>query len=314
MRLRQLTYFTRVAEAGSFSAAASRIRIAQPALSQQISRLEAELKTALFVRHAHGVTLTEAGMLFLEQATLALHHVERAKNSVLAAGTRPQGEVGLGLAPSIAISVAIPIIETLATEAPLVRLRIVEAHSDYLAGLLRQDRLDLAAIFDLPDAHGLELETLFTEELYLVGPPDHKSPRSQGKAFSSLAMVPLILPTRAQGLRIAVEREALRLKIPLTIRAELDSIATILSAIRLGLGHSVLSRASIIHDLVRPRLPALRIENPTIRRSAQLAAGAGRERSSAVRLVSDVVRQLISDRAARGEWHVSGAELQRVID
>ena len=77
MDIRQLRTFVHVAELGSFSKAADRLHIAQPALSRQIRLLEAELKTDLLVRHGRGVTLTGAGAVFLDRDGKAPHARER---------------------------------------------------------------------------------------------------------------------------------------------------------------------------------------------------------------------------------------------
>src|ERR1700760_1908742 len=78
MELRHLRYFVAIAEERSFTRAAERLWVAQPGLSTQIRRLEAELSAQLFERHARGVDLTEAGRLFLERARVALAAAEVA--------------------------------------------------------------------------------------------------------------------------------------------------------------------------------------------------------------------------------------------
>jgi LysR family nitrogen assimilation transcriptional regulator len=160
-------------------------------------------------------------------------------------------------------------------------------------------------LFDLPNAQGLELETLFIEDLYLVSPPGHESSCHQEVPFSELGTLPLILPTRVQGLRMAVERAAFASRTALVVRAEVDAVSNIIAAVRAGLGHSVLSRVSVIHDPIQPGLPARRIIAPEIRRSAQLATGTNQMQSGAVRVVKEVVRRLIQTRIASGAWHVS---------
>jgi DNA-binding transcriptional LysR family regulator len=82
MQLRQLEYFIAISEAGSFSAAAARLYIAQPSLSQQVRALEKELGAELLERGRHGITLTPAGRIFLPQARLAIQAVRDAQDSV----------------------------------------------------------------------------------------------------------------------------------------------------------------------------------------------------------------------------------------
>src|SRR5579859_5965960 len=97
MELRHMRYFVAIAEERSFTRAAERLWFAQPGLSTQIRRLEAELGVKLFVRHTRGVDLTDAGELFLERvrATLAAAELAAATGSDLAAGVVGTLRIGL---------------------------------------------------------------------------------------------------------------------------------------------------------------------------------------------------------------------------
>ncbi|MDP1534344.1 MAG: LysR family transcriptional regulator, partial [Rubrivivax sp.] len=78
MELRQLRYFVRIVELGSFSQAAAALGVVTSAVSQQISRLESELSTRLLQRTSTGVRPTDAGLAFWRQAQLALRHADDA--------------------------------------------------------------------------------------------------------------------------------------------------------------------------------------------------------------------------------------------
>src|SRR5690554_2306082 len=97
MELRQLRYFVAASEAGSLLKASGRLHIAQPALGQQIAALEHELGARLFDRSSRGVTLTEAGKVFLEHAQVVLADAERARLAVRESTKVPRGDVALGL-------------------------------------------------------------------------------------------------------------------------------------------------------------------------------------------------------------------------
>ena len=108
MDLRQLRYFTQIAESGNVSRAAEVLRIAQPSLSQQMRNLEDELGVELLFRHARGVTPTELGLKFYEHARRILQEVERAKEVVRSQATSPSGRISVGLPTSACRGLSLP--------------------------------------------------------------------------------------------------------------------------------------------------------------------------------------------------------------
>jgi DNA-binding transcriptional LysR family regulator len=142
VELRHLRYFVAIAEEGSFMRAAERLWLAQPGLSSQIRRLEAELGIQLFVRHTRGVDLTGAGELFLERARTVL----AAADDALALGGDLQaglvGSVRLGLADE-AHAVATPgLLAAFGREHPNVELSVVTSYTGALLRDLRDGRLN----------------------------------------------------------------------------------------------------------------------------------------------------------------------------
>jgi len=111
MELRQLRYFVGISEAGSVLRASATLHVAQPALSQQISALEAELGARLFDRSSRGVTLTEAGKVFLEHARVVLADVERARMAVADSTVVPSGDVTVGLPTTVALVATVPVLQ-----------------------------------------------------------------------------------------------------------------------------------------------------------------------------------------------------------
>jgi DNA-binding transcriptional LysR family regulator len=142
MELRHLRYFVAIAEERSFTRAAERLWVAQPGLSTQIRRLEAELGIQLFDRHTRGVDLTEAGELFFERARAALVAAEAARctGHDLEAGL--VGSVRLGVASGVAWPGAPEFLYRFGRERPAVELTVVESHGGTLVRDLRDGRLD----------------------------------------------------------------------------------------------------------------------------------------------------------------------------
>ena len=149
MDIRQLRYFLGIAEAGSISAAAARLRVAQPALSQQMAKLEAELGARLMERGPRGVMLTGAGEALREHAHVVLRDLERAREAVQAeAGGPVQGNVTIGLPTTVAMVLTLSLLLAMRERHPGVALHLVESQSGHLVEWLRQGRLDVAVLFD----------------------------------------------------------------------------------------------------------------------------------------------------------------------
>src|SRR2546430_16702606 len=101
MELRSLAYFARIAELGSITRAAAHLRLAQPALTRHVQRLEEELGVALFTRANRAVRLTEAGEKLLESASRILRDVEPTGDEIRAQNAPPSGRITLGITPTL---------------------------------------------------------------------------------------------------------------------------------------------------------------------------------------------------------------------
>lgn len=170
MELRHLRYFIAIAEERSFTGAAERLWVAQPGLSTQMRRLEAELGVQLFERHPRGIDLTQAGELFLERARVAVSaaDVALATGRDLEAGV--VGSLRLGLAAGAPWPLASELLLRFGRERPGVELTVVEAYGGTLWRDLRAGRLDALVA---PTGHGsADLKTLelgYEDWVVLVG-------------------------------------------------------------------------------------------------------------------------------------------------
>jgi DNA-binding transcriptional LysR family regulator len=151
VELRHLRYFIAIAEERSFTGAAERLWVAQPGLSTQMRRLEAELGVQLFERHPRGIDLTQAGELFLERARVAVS----AAAAALATGRDLEagviGSLRLGLAAGARWPLASELLLRFGRERPGVELTVVEAYGQTLWRDLRAGRLDALIA---PTGHG----------------------------------------------------------------------------------------------------------------------------------------------------------------
>jgi LysR family hydrogen peroxide-inducible transcriptional activator len=182
MEVHQLRYVCAIAETGSFSRAAERCQVAQPSLSQQVSKLEDELGTRLFDRLPRSVRLTDAGRTFLPHARTILHETELARSEVDGRRRDARGTVAVGVIPTIAPYYLPRRVTEFTRRFPDATLRIVEETTPVLIENLRTLSIDIA-ILSLPLRHrDLETVPLLTERLYAALPPDH--PRAAAPAIA----------------------------------------------------------------------------------------------------------------------------------
>jgi DNA-binding transcriptional LysR family regulator len=170
VELRHLRYFIAIAEERSFTGAAERLWIAQPGLSTQMRRLEAELGVQLFERHSRGIDLTQAGELFLERARVAVSaaDVALATGRDLEAGVF--GSLRLGLAAGARWPLAAELLQRFDQERPGVELTVVEAYGGTLRRDLGAGRLDaLIAPTGYGSADLRTLELGYEDWVMLVG-------------------------------------------------------------------------------------------------------------------------------------------------
>jgi DNA-binding transcriptional LysR family regulator len=160
MELRHLNYFVAIAEERSFTRAAERLWIAQPGLSTQIRRLEAELGIKLFERHTRGVDLTAAGELFLERARAVVAAAEVARSTGRDLENGLAGSIRLGVAGEMAWPHASELLASFVRDRPAVELTVVESHGGTLVRDLRDGRLDAVlapSMFGSPELHPVSL-------------------------------------------------------------------------------------------------------------------------------------------------------------
>ncbi len=183
--------------------AALDLDVVQSALSQQISRLEGELSTRLLQRTAKGAVPTEAGLAFFREAQLALRHADQAARAAQQA--RLTGTVSVGLSPTTASVLGVPLMRAMHERYPDVRLHMVGSLSGHLSSMLNARQLDLAVLFDTQPARRWSVLPLLEERLFLIRSTRHpapdQAPLPRQVSLAALEAEPLILPTGPHGLR-----------------------------------------------------------------------------------------------------------------
>ncbi len=141
--IRQLRYFLEVADAGSFSRAARRLGVSQPAISQQMRDLEKGLRTTLLQRRGKRTFLSPAGLLFRERAQEILRYVSKSLQELSAEPNQLRGTVRLGVIPYLNVPLMPKLLGLFAQQYPAVDLSVLEASSSEIETLLEEGRMDV---------------------------------------------------------------------------------------------------------------------------------------------------------------------------
>ncbi len=292
MDLRSLRYFVEIVEKGSMKRAAESLYVAQPALSQQMAKLEDGLGVRLLHRSVRGVAPTEAGIELLHRARAILEQVDDAREALRAGASDPSGSVVLGLPPSVSAVLSVPLIVRMQSELPKVALRVVEGTSGYVLEWLRSGQLDACILHGVQRDSGIHAEPLLSEGLYLVQSAADR-PRPRTVRFAALADLPLILPGRHHGLRDMLDRTAADHGVALNPTVEIDAFTQMKALARAGVGKTILSRAAVAEDVERGELHAVRIVAPRVERRMDLARVSSRPLSNAARATTALLRECV---------------------
>jgi LysR family transcriptional regulator, cyn operon transcriptional activator len=308
LTLQQLAYFLAAAEHGSFSAAAEHLHMAQPSLSAQIRRLEAELGVPLFARVGRGLVLTDAGRTLRPEAERTLAAAEAAADSVRGMRDLAGGRVAFGTFGSAHHYLLGGLVQDFRTRYPRVRVRAIGQNSAEVADAVRDGELE-AGLIALPiDDHGLDVRPALSEEVhYVSADPDRLR---EPVTVERLAAASLILydarwrevdPTRRQ-LRERAQRAGVVLEPD--IEVEYQTAALDLAA--RGLGDTVSPRSILTSRGFGRRLGSVPLDPPLhvtfafiTRRQAPLSPATRAFMALAERRVLALGRRLRADATAR---------------
>ena len=268
MDLRQLRYFLAIAEAGSFTAAARLLHVSQPALGYQVKQLEERYGIPLLERHSRGIRTTKAGAVLAEHARKIMAEVEAAEAALGKMRKAPAYVISLGVTPTPGRAIAPQLVASAALGAgPRVSLR--EGLSDELARLVLAGELDAALCYDPQNVEKLSHTPLYSEDLYLVGPPDLVGPNQGDVAFAELAHLPLVLDGSFQAGRRLIEQAARERAISLDL-IEAEAV-TVKRELLVRHGRCSIVPLGLFYEEVRAgQLAARRVVDPAVSRSLVL--------------------------------------------
>ena len=299
MELRQLAYFDAVVRHGSFTKAAQRLHVAQPAVSAQIRRLEAELGTPLLERTTRRVALTHAGELFLARVRRVLTQIDGARADLAELSAVLRGQVRIG-ATQVIGSLDLPVaLAQFRRRYPGVRLALHSGLIAKLLGMLDAGGVDLVVgpvHDDLPAAY--HARPLVSESLVLVTPTGHPLAARPGTTLAAARGEPFVCLAADSRLHAILTGAAAAEGFTPRIEFETYSPASIRELVAAGLGVALLARSAaegpgpaisicelahapehppigLIQSRTRPLAPAARAFADHLAKSADGGAGGG---------------------------------------
>ena len=299
MDTRKLAYFVQIVDSGSITKAAAVLHVAQPALSQQVSALETELKQRLLIRSKRGVEPTAAGHTLYRHAQTILRLVEQARIDVAASGAAPSGRVSIAIAPySMASSLTPRIISEVGRRYPDIVLHLTEIYGGVLSDAIKNGRLDMALIYEPGPVRGVQFTTLIVEDLYLVVNSQRELPvaaAADNITLDEVAAVGLFLPeqnhTLRQVVQAAIESRGLELKLV----GEVESVPALTRLLRTDLGATILPKTAADTLFHEEDFRVLRIVDPALQCRIALCTPDHEPLSEAASAVLLVLKEMLQE-------------------
>lgn len=286
MDLGHLLTFRTVVDCGSFSRAAERLGLSQPAVSQQIRVLETRLGQRLLDRARTGVTATPAGEIAYRAACDMLETERELMDDLAQAEQRVAGRLTIGSSTGPGELILPRLCAQFTARYPEVQLTLEVSDSSTICDAVRDGDVELGVVGAESDRRGVVFEPVITDELVLIAPTDHDHAARASISVAELAEQPMIVQQRGSGVRAVVDAAlaaAGRRLEPDMIQAEMGLQQSAKAAVLEGLGMTVISRAAVEREVSQGDLAQIEIVDPPLRRSFFAAQREGRTPTPACR-------------------------------
>src|SRR3989449_6811767 len=269
MDIAALKTFLAVADERSFSRAAAKVHRTQPAVSQAVRRLEADLGEGLFDRSSKSGTLTDAGKVLQNYGERLVRLAEEAESAMRELRDLRRGR-GLIGANEAAVHTLLPLIGRVRRNFPEIAIDVRRVPARQIAVEVQQGSLDFGALTFHPAEEGLLEVAVGSDELVLLVPPSHALAKRRQVTMEEVAAEPVVAhndpsPARERVLRLFEQRH-----IPLNMVISLPSLDGIKRAVELRLGVALLPRRCAITEIASGRLVALPVVGVSRRRQVTL--------------------------------------------
>jgi DNA-binding transcriptional LysR family regulator len=265
----RLKVFRIVADELSFTRAAEKLFLTQPAVTMQIKNLEDELRLRLFDRTGQRIALTEAGRVLRGYAARIAALSDEAEQALAGLRGETAGKLALAASTTIAQYLLPALVGDFLRENPGVELHMMSANTADVVASLVAGRVSLGLIEGPAGRSDVKTEPFLDDRLVLITPPGHEWAEMGEVGAEKLEDAPLILREHGSGTRDVVERALRKAGLDfkkLRVIIELDSTEAIKSAVRAGLGVGFVSESALSREIALRLLKTVRVRKLDIRR------------------------------------------------
>ena len=309
IKLQQLRHFVVSAHRGNLSKASKELRIAQPALSQSISKLETSLNAKLLQRSQKGVILTEAGNLFLPKIINILNNLSEAEQSVQSYISEPSGNVKIFLSPKLAKFISIRLYKKITKKYPKIQLQFEEGFGLRGGKLIENGEVDIGILPDWNFNIKINSKLIVSDNLYFYGKKDKIHNSNDPIKFAELINYPLVLTGAQIVLRQKLNSISYKLKQKLQIILESGSQTYTESFINEGLAYSIGPSEASYSERINNNFFAREIIEPKISRSVTLCWPKSKAMSKAAEIVASnivfIIKDLLKEKILVGNYKIT---------
>lgn len=300
MDLRALRYFVAIADAGSFTAAAANIRIAQPALSRHVRELESELGVALIRRTARGALLTQEGATLYEAARRILAEAAQVKSQLMERALSSQVTVVVGASPTLGRVLLPGLFERCSSSLAEFRLSVREAFTPILSEWLERGLIDVAIVTNPEASPAYVLHPLCGEPFALVTAAARRV--APIVSVSQLAAIPLLMTSFHRSI---VERQLAVVGGRLNVHAEIDSVDSIRELVLQGRWTTLMPVSVFFDQRASGTVAISEISGVQLNRLLMLATRNEAKAAPGIALVKDLIRSECAQLVGKGVFSLS---------
>ncbi len=291
MNLSQLKAFLAVAQDRSFSRAAEKLYLTQPAVSKQIQALEEALGMRLFDRVGRSILLTQAGNILHDHAHIAFQTLEEARETINQLRGLQRGHLRISAASTIGTYMLPQPLGELKAQFPGIEISLAITNKARVVQQVLSHEVELGFVGPPVEPAELEMEEYLLDELVLIMAPTHRLAQEESVGVAELVEEVFILREQGSGTREIMEEELGRVRVSLKKAMELGSTEAIKQAVAANLGVSIVSKFAISLEILQGRLAVARLPELNLRRQLFVIHHGGRTLSPAAQEFCSLLRR-----------------------